>query len=286
MSRVHFRALRDTLIFLATNHIPRAAFTHFMGWFSRLEQPWVRAPALYLWRRFGGLDLSDARKTRFVSIHDCFIRQLQPGARPFVADADVLASPCDTIVGACGEVANGVLIQAKGLTYTLDDLLCEEALAAGFRDGSYATLRITPNMYHRFHAPCDATIERVTYVSGDTWNVNPATLARVDRLFCRNERAIVRARCADGALIVLVPVAAILVASMRFTFVDVRLHLRYRGLNEIPCRTAVRRGQELGWFEHGSTIIVLAPRGYRLAPGVASGMRLKAGQALMRRGGG
>jgi phosphatidylserine decarboxylase len=126
-------------------------------------------------------------------------------------------------------------------------------------------------------------VDAITYIAGDAWNVNPPALARVQRLFCRNERALVPLQLGtSGPTITLVPVAAILVASMRFTFVDVRLHLHYRGPNLIPCGAPLRKGDTMGWFEHGSTIIVLAPRGFRLAEGVAQGVRLRAGEALMR----
>jgi phosphatidylserine decarboxylase len=138
-------------------------------------------------------------------------------------------------------------------------------------------------MYHRFHAPHECRVEEVSYISGDTWNVNPIALKRIEKLFCKNERAIVRTRlAATGHPITLVPVAAILVASMRFHFLDVRLSLKYRGPNVIPCDAAFRKGEELGWFEHGSTIIVFAPAGFTLSDNVEEGATLRMGQPLMR----
>jgi phosphatidylserine decarboxylase len=139
-------------------------------------------------------------------------------------------------------------------------------------------------MYHRFHAPADLTVERVDYISGDTWNVNPIALKRIERLFCRNERAVLRCRLASGAQLTLVPVAAILVASIRLKFVDVRLHLKYRGPNVIPCSASLVKGEEMGWFEHGSTIIVLAPEGLALDPSIVPGRRIRMGEALLREG--
>jgi phosphatidylserine decarboxylase len=138
-------------------------------------------------------------------------------------------------------------------------------------------------MYHRFHAPHDLEVDHVTYLSGDTWNVNPIALSRVQRLFCRNERAVLRARLTrTGHPIALVPVAAILVASIRLHFLDVLLHLRYRGPHEIACRASFAKGQEMGWFQHGSTILVFAPAGFELADGIVPGARIRMGQALMR----
>jgi phosphatidylserine decarboxylase len=136
-------------------------------------------------------------------------------------------------------------------------------------------------MYHRFHAPYDCRVEQVTYVSGDTWNVNPIALKRVHSLFCKNERAIIRCRLnSTGHLITLAPIAAILVASIRLHFLDVLLHLKYRGPNVVACNASLRKGQEMGWFQHGSTIIVFAPRGLSFCDGVRDGSVIRMGQPL------
>jgi len=281
--RAALRWVGDELNFTATNRVPRNLLTALMGRFSRIRSPLVAAASIAVWRRFSDLDLSDARTRTFTSLHECFTRELADGARPFDADPAVLASPCDGIVGACGRIEARTLLQAKRSSYALDDLLCDMTLADRFAGGCYATLRLKADMYHRFHAPCDGRVGPITYIAGDAWNVNPPALARVRRLFCRNERAIVPLRLARGGpTIVLVPVAAILVASIRFTFVDVRLHLRYRGPNPIGCDAQVGRGETMGWFEHGSTIIVLAPPGFDLVAGVAEGTQLRAGRPLMR----
>ena len=173
------------------------------------------------------------------------------------------------------------------MDYELAELLGAAELAECYRDGCYATLRLTSSMYHRFHAPCDARVEHLTYISGDTWNVNPIALRRIERLFCRNERAVLQLRVQGAPQLqpplLLVPVAAILVASIRLHFVNVWLHLRYRGPNQIACDVPVIKGQELGWFEHGSTIIVFAPRGFALADGIAQGSAMRMGQPLLRR---
>src|ERR1700735_2501025 len=93
---------QDDINFLLTNRIPRRLLTRFMGWFSRIEQPLIRDLSIATWRFFSDLDLSEAKATRFKSMHDCFIRELKPGARPIDGDPAILASPCDAIVGACG----------------------------------------------------------------------------------------------------------------------------------------------------------------------------------------
>ena len=239
--------------------------------------------SIAIWRLFTDLDLSDARQQRFESLHACFTRELVAGARPIDPDPQALVSPCDGIVGACGPVEGTTLWQAKGLPYAMQDLFGPTQDTTAFHDGLYITIRLTSSMYHRFHAPQDCRIEHLTYLSGDTWNVNPVALARVQRLFCRNERAVLRARLERGGYpIAIVPVAAILVASIRLHFLDVLLHLKYPGPNEIACDARFAKGQEIGWFQHGSTLILFAPRGFALADGIACGARVRVGQSLMR----
>jgi phosphatidylserine decarboxylase len=273
---------QEDINFLVSNRIPRTLLTRLMGRLSRVEQPLVRGACIALWRLFSDLDLREAKEAHFKSVHDCFTRELKEGVRPIDPDPRVLVSPCDAIVGACGRVEHGTVLQAKGFPYPLIDLLGDAELVRYYQDGQYATLRLTSSMYHRFHAPADCRVEQVNYISGDTWNVNPIALKRVERLFCKNERAVIRCRLPSGAVLTLVPVAAILVASMRLRFLDVLLHLRYRGPNVIPCDAELRRGEEMGWFEHGSTIIVFAPRGASMSEGVTGGGRIRMGEALMR----
>jgi phosphatidylserine decarboxylase len=277
--------LNEDINFLVTNRIPRRLATQVVGWLSRIENPIVAALSIGTWRLFADPDLAEAAKPRFSSLRDCFVRELKPGLRPIDPDPNLLTSPCDAIVGASGRVNGDELIQIKGLRYTLEDLLHDPELERLYHDGRYVTLRLTSSMYHRFHAPHDLRVEQVTYFSGDTWNTNPITLRRVEKLFCKNEHAVLRTRlAATGQLVTLVPVASILVASIRLHFLDVLLHLRHRGPNVIPCDAPFRKGQEMGWFELGSTIIVFAPEGLELCDGVREGTVIRMGQPLLRLG--
>ena len=276
-------AQQEDLNFLLTNRIPRAALTRFMGWFSKIENPQVRDVSIACWRMFSDLDLSEAKKLEFTSLHDCFTRELKPGLRPSDPDPSIVVSPSDGIIGAHGRIADTELFQIKGAPYSLLDLLGDPALVEQHRNGRFLTLRLTSSMYHRFHAPYDATIKRVTFIHGDVWNVNPIALKRVERLFCKNERAVLRTRLSTGEALTLVPVAAILVASIRLHFLDVTLNAQSRGPVDFACFARVKKGDELGWFEHGSTIIVLAPESFEFADGVVEGARIRAGEPLLRK---
>jgi phosphatidylserine decarboxylase len=274
---------QEDLNFLLTNRIPRATLTRFMGWFSKIENPLVRDLSIACWRLFSDLDLSEAKKTEFKSLHDCFTRELKPGLRPPDPDPAIVASPSDGIVGAFGKIADTELFQVKGAPYSLLDLLGDPRLVDQHRNGTFVTLRLTSSMYHRFHAPHDGHIDRVTLIHGDTWNVNPIALKRVERLFCKNERAIIRTRLRTGEALTLVPVAAILVASIRLHFLDLVLNAQTRGPTVFPCDVDVRKGDELGWFEHGSTIIILAPGDFSFCDNITESARIRAGEPLMRR---
>lgn len=274
---------QEDINFLLTNRIPRRLATRFMGWFSRIEQPLIRDASIGIWRLFADLDLSDAESRRFRSLHDCFIRRLKPGARPVDSDPALLVSPCDAIVGASGAVQAGQALQIKGFPYALRDLFGSDVAAEAYRDGVYVTLRLTSSMYHHFHAPHDCRVDSVTYISGDTWNVNPIALKRVERLFCRNERAVVRTRLTTGEhAVTLVAVAAILVASIRLSFLADTPDLRVGGPRTLACDVTLSKGTEMGWFQHGSTILLFAPHGFTLCPEVTQGAGIRVGQALMR----
>src|ERR1700744_3178714 len=274
---------QEDLNFLLTNRIPRAALTRFMGWFSKIENPWVRDASIACWRMFSDLDLSEARKTEFKSLHDCFTRELKPGLRPPDPDPAIVVSPSDGIIGAHGAIEDTELFQIKGAGYSLLDLLGDPALVEAHRNGRFVTLRLTSSMYHRFHAPADMTIERVTFIHGDTWNVNPIALKRVEQRFCKNERAVLQTHLSPGEALTLVPVAAILVASIRLHCLDVMLNAQTKGPTEFVCDANVRKGDELGWFEHGSTIIMLAPEHFEFCDNVVESSRIRAGEPLMRR---
>ena len=274
---------QEDLNFLLTNRIPRAALTRFMGWFSKIENPLVRDASIACWRLFSDLDLSEAKKTEFKSLHDCFTRELRPGLRPADPDPSIVTSPSDGIIGAFGRIEDTRLFQIKGAPYSLLDLLGDPALVEQHRNGRFLTLRLTSSMYHRFHAPSDCRIERVSFIHGDVWNVNPIALKRVERLFCKNERAVLQTRLSTGEALTLVPIAAILVASIRLHFLDRTFNAQSKGPVVFPCDASVHKGDELGWFEHGSTIIVLAPDHFEFCDNVVEGAHVRAGEKLLRK---
>src|SRR5262245_58820506 len=264
--------LQEDINFLITNRIPRRYATLFMGWFSRIRSRRLTRISVAAWALFDDLRLEEAKTQEFSTLQDCFTRELRDGARQMDPDPRVVTSPCDAVIGAFGEVQSDHAIQAKGFPYSLKDLLGDEQLVERHRGGKFVTLRLRASMYHRFHAPCDGRIHRVKYISGDTWNVNPIALKRVERLFCKNERAVLPLELSiPHAYLTLVPIAAILVASIRLQFIPTALDLRYRGPSKIPCNARFVKGQELGYFESGSTIVIFASRDFEFSGNVVEG---------------
>jgi phosphatidylserine decarboxylase len=253
-----------------------------MGWYSRIRSRRLTRISLAAWRLFADdLRLDEGKTQDFMSLRDCFVRELREGARQIDPDPCVVTSPCDAVVGAFGSVREDQAIQAKGFPYTVMDLLNDEHLVEQHRGGKFVTLRLRASMYHRFHAPCDGRVRRVKYISGDTWNVNPVALRRVEKLFCKNERAVLPFEVSTpGSYLTLVPVAAILVAGIRLHFIPMALNLKFRGITEIPCNAAFVKGQELGYFENGSTIVMFASGDFEFSDRVAEGSTIRVGEPL------
>lgn len=276
---------QDRLNFWLTNRIPRRILSHLMGAFSRIENDWLASLSIRIWQQFADdLSLHEAEAKRFSSLRACFTRSLQAGARPIDRTPGTISSPCDAVIGAHGLIDDGSLVQAKGLVYSLKDLLQDPELSRLHQGGTYVTLRLKSSMYHRFHAPCAGRSNRVRYISGDVFNVNPPTLRRIPGVFCRNERAILPIEPHSSeqlAPVTLVPVAAVLVSSMRFWIDGRPTSVRRRGTHEFESTSEFARGDELGWFEHGSTIVLLAGPGLRLAPELQQEEIVKMGRALL-----
>jgi phosphatidylserine decarboxylase len=276
---------RDEVLFLATNRIPRQALSQAMGTLSKIESPLLARVALSVWRIFDGdFRLDEAKKRDFRSIHDIFTRELRDGVRPVDQQEGVIVSPCDALVGEHGEIDDGRAYQAKGFPYRIADLLPSQSLVEKYRDGVFVTLRLKSSMYHRFHSPTDCTISDVFYITGDRWNVHPPALKKIEGLYCKNERAVIECLGeTSGPDVCIVAVAAILVSSIRIHCLSPSQRADHPGCHHFPVNSTANRGTELGYFEHGSTIVLFAPEGWQVTSDISLGGRVSMGQALLQR---
>jgi phosphatidylserine decarboxylase len=280
-------SMLETLNFLLTNRIPRRFATSLAGRVARIESRLFTSVGIKVWEAFGGsLSLDEAATRDFSSLEAVFTRRLRSGVRSIDYTPDVLISPCDAIVGAHGVVEEGMAIQAKGSPYSVGDLLLDQRLVDRHRGGRFVTLRLRSNMYHRFHAPCDGRIQSVLWIAGDTWNVNPPALKRVERLFCKNERVVLDIAAPDpDAAVTLVAVAAILVSSVHLECLPTPPRVERGRLSRHACDAVVTKGDELGHFRNGSTIVLFASNGFTPCASLTEGALLRVGEPILRRAG-
>jgi phosphatidylserine decarboxylase len=210
-----------------------------------------------------------------------FTRRLKPGLRPIATGEKVVASPVDGAVSQLGYADAGECIQAKGIHFPLEKLLGSADAAKPFVGGAYTTLYLAPRDYHRIHAPLAGRIEGYSYLPGQFWPVNRASVHHVPAPFCLNERLITYVDTAAGRCAV-VKVGATCVARIRAAYDEVVTHTggeRAERRYEQP--KAVEKGDELGVFEMGSTVILLFEAGrVRWGEGVGEGSVVRMGQAI------
>ncbi len=231
--------------------------------------------------------VSDPDPEAWPDFNSFFTRPLPPGARPVVDGPGEAASPVDGTVSQAGDLEDGLLLQAKGCRYALEALLAGTERARPFRGGTFATLYLAPRDYHRVHMPLDGRLLEACHVPGRLFSVSPRTTEEVPGLFVRNERLVTVWETEAGPM-ALVLVGALFVAGIETVWTGPLprsrrpLSWRYseQGGEGGP---RLARGQELGRFNMGSTVIVLfPPERARLAPGVRPGARLRMGELLAR----
>ena len=227
----------------------------------------------------------------FPTFNDFFTRQLIDDARPVDRAAESLVSPVDGTVSAAGKIDSDMLLQAKGLHYSLSDLMMTDIDdAARFNNGVFATLYLAPHNYHRVHCPLNASLIAARYVPGALYSVNESTVSILPNLFTRNERLICRFD-SDAGPMILIFVGALHVGSISTPWTG-RIQPRRKGVvhdidigaNEHP--TSVNKGDLLGWFNMGSTVILLLPQGTAAwEETLARGSRVRMGERIGVRSG-
>jgi phosphatidylserine decarboxylase len=275
------------LIVMLQRLLPRHLLTALVYRITRIRSPKIKD---FLIRRFidGFKVATDEIKldvpTDFATFNDFFIRELKSDARPIAADPAVLVSPVDGTVSSAGPLLADSIFQAKGLSYTLDDLLATDIDDARvYVDGNYATIYLAPYNYHRVHALMSGELVAARYVPGDLFSVNANTVAKLPGLFYRNERLILHFDTTHGPAI-LILVGALNVGSISTTWGG-EIRPRKSGVVEVLDLPAgsrkVAKGDLLGWFNMGSTVIALLPKGASdWSDKLQAGARLKMGEAI------
>jgi phosphatidylserine decarboxylase len=272
-------------LFVALQYVlPKLALTRLAGALARAELGPITRLAIHRFARRYGVNMAEAANPdldAYASFNAFFTRPLRPDARPLATDG--LLCPVDGTISQFGPIEAGQIFQAKGHDYSATALVGGEANLAGrFRDGSFATLYLSPRDYHRIHMPCDGRLVEMIYVPGDLFSVNPATARGVPGLFARNERVVCVFETDFGPF-VLTLVGATIVGSMATTWHGVVNpprpgHLRrwdYRGQSVL-----LKRGEEMGRFLLGSTVVMLFPQRLRFNPDWAAGRLIRMGETM------
>lgn len=270
--------------FAALQHVlPQHGLSRLLGRFAASRQRHLKRLLIETFKSAYDVDMAEFEgegADDFESFNAFFTRPLLPGARPMPAEKDVAVCPADGVVSQAGAIRDGALLQAKGRTYSVADLVGDADFAATLDGGSFATIYLAPHNYHRVHAPCAGELVASVEVPGRLFSVNGVTEAHVPRLFARNERLALRLKAPFGDF-ALVLVGAMIVASIAVAYVDGPVS-PYRELRTSkPRGVAFERGGEVGAFRLGSTVIVLFPPGsVALAPSIEPGVAVKVGEPL------
>jgi phosphatidylserine decarboxylase len=247
---------------------------------TRSRRPWLKRPLTRWFAAAYGVDLTEAANAdleSYATFNEFFTRELKPGVRPIESGPGRVVAPADGVLTEHGSIDGDRLFQAKGVGYSLNELLGESG--AELAGGSYFTIYLAPHNYHRVHAPLDALLKRTRYVPGARFSVSRATAAAIPRLFCRNERVISWFTTEHGTLVVVL-VGALNVSSIS-TFAHGEIESgETREWKENP-PLAVEQGREIGRFNMGSTVVVLlGARKFEFAATVTDGAAVRMGQAL------
>ena len=247
--------------------IPKHLLSSGMHWFMQIETPWIKNNVIKLLTKIYGINISEAADENienYPHFNAFFTRELKPDARPIDNSPDSWVSPADGLISQSTHIEGNKIIQAKCHTYTLEALVGGDIeYAKKFQNGEAAVIYLSPKDYHRVHIPVDSKLLSMTYVPGDLFAVNPSTVRLVDGLFARNERLVIRFE-SEKSPYCLIMVGAIFVGSMETVFqgkVTPDYEPTIQHWDYTDGNISFSKGEEIGRFNMGSTVVLLAPEG-------------------------
>jgi len=264
--------------------LPQHALSRLVLLFTRVRTPWFKNWLVRGFLKLYPIDMTEAAQSdplSFGSFNEFFTRALKPGARTIAADLTAIACPVDGTISEAGEIDGERLLQAKGHSFSLTELLAAQPWARSFEGGSFATIYLAPFNYHRVHMPLRGDLKETVYVPGRLFSVNAITASHVPRLFARNERVLTLFDTAFGQ-VALIMVGALNVGSMATVWAGDITPAARRVMTRLPGRDlSLEKGAELGRFNMGSTVILLFQQGRaRWLGEVRAGAVVRLGQSL------
>jgi phosphatidylserine decarboxylase len=267
-------------------HLPQGSISRAWGWLCRRRRPQVGvrlAQRAFVWATGINMGEAEAPISAYPTLEALFVRHLRSGSRPVDAATDAIVSPVDGTVGATGFVTQGTLLQVKGRAYDLATLLGGAEAAARFEGGAYVNVYLSPQDYHRIHSPVDGEVASASVIPGGLLPVFAEAIDRVDGLFARNERIVTYVDTPDAGRIAVVKVGATLVGRITLAYDPTvwsnRPKQKRRNLVYRPPRP-LRKGDELGAFALGSTVVLVAEPGQMRFNPMAEGHKVRVGQRI------
>jgi phosphatidylserine decarboxylase len=278
--------LKQHLLSLPFYVLPHHAISALMFRIARIRVRAIKNLAIRIYTALNRVNMDEAvepDRFAYASLNAFFTRALKPECRPFAGDASTWLCPVDGAVSQAGEIHNGRIFQAKGHDYSLFELLGgDEQHAVDFDNGMFATLYLSPRDYHRIHMPLAGNLVRMLHVPGRLFSVAEHTVNCIPGLFARNERVVCFFDTASG------PLAMVLVGAINVSAIETVWHGLVadgggiRRYDYRPGDVSLQRGEEMGRFNLGSTVIVLAPPGFQCDDAMTPGAAVRLGQALGR----
>ena len=260
--------------------LPQHSVSRIVYVLMRCEKTWVKNMLIRLINHLAGINIDEALSpdpTDYASFNAWFTRALKPGARTFDTDPQAFLSPCDGTISATGRLRENRILQAKGKDYSVQDLLANDPVCSRLADGYFSTIYLSPRDYHRVHMPLAGKLERMIHVPGRLFSVAPYTVRQVPHLFARNERVISVFETNAGPL-VMVLVGAMLVSSTETVWAGEVTPTKNKDITTTDYtgkNISLSKGEEMGRFNMGSTVILLMPAGT-----VENQLDLNAGSAV------
>ncbi len=263
-NKTHGNTRTDRILTWPQYLLPQHALSVLMHRLTQSKRPWLKKRLIETVIRRYQVDMSEAAESdpaRYESFNAFFTRALKTGCRPLAGGDETLVSPVDGAISQLGPIAGNQIFQAKGHYYSLSELLGGADLSAPFENGQFATIYLSPRDYHRIHMPISGTLQRMRYLPGDLFSVNPRTARTVPGLFARNERLVCLFETVWGPMAVIL-VGAIFVGSMETVWAG-QITPPYTSdkQDRVYDNSSVKieRGDEMGRFNMGSTVILLLP---------------------------
>lgn len=264
--------------------LPQHLLTNVVGWLANSRTPWVKNFLIKQFIKLYHINMNEAEienPEAYPDFNSFFIRKLKPNIRPLATDPKAIASPADGTVAMMGQIHKNQLVQAKGMYFDIEKLLGGDVtLCEPYYDGTFATIYLAPNNYHRVHMPFNGKLRQTIYVPGKLFSVNQITSDLIPNLYSRNERLVCIFDTSVGPMVVIM-VGAMIVGSIQMTWMEKPIRADRIVTETFSTTSEIKKGEELGYFKMGSTVIVLLPKGSaEWDAAISSNQTVKVGQFL------